>query len=311
MPILAPGDFEMQEKASKFPAKGDQVPYFGPNKMKISGEPWTLDAFLGAGAWGQTYLATYQTTGKRYVVKFLSNPHDPEVLFLEKVPYQVFQHHNIVKFVGIGKNINDKSQGGSSDFHPAVHMVFMEALPNGELFDVILAPGKGPLNEGTLRRFVHDIIKGMAELSTNGITHRDLKPDNLLIDENGNVVIIDLGHAKRVADLAYTPSPSATHTETEKGGMVGYAADEAPVATPTAADGPPPDFMKAQTSAIGTRGYYAPEHSGGYYDSELADVFTLGIVSFLCRLPTPPFFNGYRNVGVVVWGADGHARVFV
>lgn len=64
-------------------------------------------------------------------------------------------------------------------FAPAHHIIFMEHIPNGELFDVLASPepsvaGK-PLAEGTSRRILRDVISGMAECYRFGVTHRDLK----------------------------------------------------------------------------------------------------------------------------------------
>ena len=66
-------------------------------------------------------------------------------------------------------------------FSPAHHIIFMEHIPNGELFDVLASPepsvaGK-PLSEGTSRRILQDVISGMAECYRYGVTHRDLKPE--------------------------------------------------------------------------------------------------------------------------------------
>ncbi len=48
---------------------------------------WTLDDFLGAGAFGQSYLATHEPTGHRYVMKFLSRDNDRELKFLKQVTW--------------------------------------------------------------------------------------------------------------------------------------------------------------------------------------------------------------------------------
>ena len=64
---------------------------------------------------------------------------------------------------------------------PAHHIIFMEHIPNGELFDVLASPEESvagkPLSEGTSRRILHDVISGMAECYRYGVTHRDLKPE--------------------------------------------------------------------------------------------------------------------------------------
>ncbi|CAL1158747.1 unnamed protein product [Cladocopium goreaui] len=194
IPIVKAADLGViSRSAKKFEGKGGHDPWFGPTAFTVFGERWTLDDFLGAGAFGQSYLATHEPTGHRYVMKFLSRDNDRELKFLKEAPFQVFQHPNVITYVGIATHIGR----GCESWNPARHIVVMEAIPNGELFDLITAEGQA-MTDGTMRRLVHGIINGMAELCKYGITHRDLKPDNLLIDENGQVIIIDLGCANLV-----------------------------------------------------------------------------------------------------------------
>eukprot|EP00929_Paragymnodinium_shiwhaense_P114747 TRINITY_DN83242_c0_g1_i1.p1 TRINITY_DN83242_c0_g1~~TRINITY_DN83242_c0_g1_i1.p1 ORF type:complete len:665 (+),score=128.83 TRINITY_DN83242_c0_g1_i1:145-2139(+) len=137
------------------------------------------------------------------------------------------------------------------DWKPAKHIIFMELVPNGELLDLILN-FKNPLSEGTCRRFVRDLVGGLSELCRYGITHRDLKPENLLLDDNGRVVIIDFGHAKQVKLTSNR-------------------------------------FLRTQTRDRGTPVYRAPEAIFEEYDSELADVWTVGIILFFLMVHHFPF----------------------
>ena len=186
---------------------------------------------------------------------------------------------------------------------PAHHIIFMEHIPNGELFDVLASPepsvaGK-PLSEGTSRRILRDVISGMAECYRFGVTHRDLKPEpepdfsvlsfvpflrfqpqaswmqlapkeNLLINENGRIVIIDMGHAKRVREAATPVAP------------------------------PPTSLARATTTnPYGTPAFNAPEVSAGKaYDCEWSDVWSVGVIAFYLHGKLPAFSAGG---GVASW----------
>ncbi|CAJ1383920.1 unnamed protein product, partial [Effrenium voratum] len=278
IPMVKPADLGIVSRTTKkFQGKGGHDPWFGPTAFTVFGERWTLDDFLGAGAFGQSYLATHEPTGHRYVLKFLSRDNDRELQFLQQAPFQVFQHPNVISYVGIIAHIGQSC----SSWDPARNIVVMEAVPNGELFDLITAEGT-PMTDGTMRRLVHDIINGMAELCKHGITHRDLKPDNLLIDENGQVVIIDLGCANLIQWLQQEVDMSAS-----------------PDRTPQLKTQDSSKFMREQTSAIGTDLYHAPEHGQKTYDSERADVFTTGILIFLLKQPIPPFHPYFGGLKVL------------
>ena len=61
-------------------------------------------------------------------------------------------------------------------------------------------------NEDTIKFFITQVIMGIGRLHENGIMHRDLKLENLMLDINGYVKIIDFGLAKRLnpQDVANT-----------------------------------------------------------------------------------------------------------
>ena len=109
------------------------------------------------------------------------------------------------------------------------------------------------------------------------------RPDNLLIDENGHVVIIDLGCANLVHWLqAETQEPH----------------EEQSTASPTLKS-QSSKFMREQTAAVGTDLYHAPEYGQKTYDSEKADVFTVGILVFLLKQPIPPFHPYFGGLKVL------------
>ena len=109
-----------------------------------------------------------------------------------------------------------------------------------------------------------------------------LRPDNLLIDENGHVVIIDLGCANLIHWLQ---EETQEHNEERS---------TSPVLKTQSSK-----FMREQTAAVGTDLYHAPEYGQKMYDSEKADVFTVGILVFLLKQPIPPFHPYFGGLKVL------------
>ena len=67
----------------------------------------------------------------------------------------------------------------------------MEYVSGGDLFDVITSHNK--LSEEITRIYFGQIVLGLEYLHAAGITHRDMKPENILINELGKVKIADFG----------------------------------------------------------------------------------------------------------------------
>jgi serine/threonine protein kinase len=68
---------------------------------------------------------------------------------------------------------------------------------NGSLQNMIES-SQGKMPEQKVVTLAAQIVLGLEYLHSQGIAHRDLKPDNVLIDEKGIIKICDFGEAKRV-----------------------------------------------------------------------------------------------------------------
>lgn len=66
------------------------------------------------------------------------------------------------------------------------------ALPNGANFDM----GRLGLGEAMVKKFMAQLVEGVRYCHSHRILHRDLKPQNLLIDREGNLKLADFGLAR-------------------------------------------------------------------------------------------------------------------
>jgi 5'-AMP-activated protein kinase catalytic alpha subunit len=93
--------------------------------------------------------------------------------------------------------------------------IVMEYCSGGSLLRAITNSGGFPMPE--CLRLLYDILQGVNYLHDHGISHRDIKPDNILIDHTGRAKITDFGLSGYVArnDLFQTPSGSLEYCPPE------------------------------------------------------------------------------------------------
>ena len=73
-------------------------------------------------------------------------------------------------------------------------MVVLKHAPNGDLFNRILIK---PFTQPCARYVFKKILEGVIHLHSHDIIHLDLKPENLLFDEDFNIMIGDYGHSRQ------------------------------------------------------------------------------------------------------------------
>src|SRR5579859_4987886 len=77
--------------------------------------------------------------------------------------------------------------------HEDILYLVMELLSGGSLADLIR---RGPLSPERIERLLDQIADALDYAHTRGLIHRDLKPQNILLDERGNAHLTDFGIAK-------------------------------------------------------------------------------------------------------------------
>eukprot|EP01090_Pellita_catalonica_P017485 TRINITY_DN5289_c0_g1_i2.p1 TRINITY_DN5289_c0_g1~~TRINITY_DN5289_c0_g1_i2.p1 ORF type:complete len:539 (+),score=110.72 TRINITY_DN5289_c0_g1_i2:85-1617(+) len=133
---------------------------------------------LSKGLFGKVYLAKHILTGEKVVLKKIKMKKVNVKKFKEMDVMKYLRHPGIVRLLEVIK--------GEKEFTIAI-----QYIGGGELFDYIAKRGK--IDEDDARRFWRRIIGGVEYMHSKGISHRDLKLENIMLDENGEAVVIDMG----------------------------------------------------------------------------------------------------------------------
>ena len=83
----------------------------------------------------------------------------------------------------------------------------------------------GRMDETTIWQFIHDVASGLEYLHSMGIVHHDIKPDNILVDENGRFLITDFGISVKFRSTLRRNSARQVQSE-QTGGSIPYMAPE-------------------------------------------------------------------------------------
>ncbi len=209
---------------------------------------------LGEGGMGAVYLARQLSLDRNVALKILSPQLASDPQFVARFTREAFaaaqlSHHNVVQIHDIGQ---DKDCNYFS----------MEFVEGENLAGATKHSGK--IDPEKAVGYVLQAARGLKFAHDHGMIHRDIKPDNLLLNDQGIVKVADLGLVKRAGtnETALTASPSH--------------------------DG---DASQTQLNvSMGTPAYMPPEqaHDAAHVDQR-ADIYSLGCTLYAMLVGRPPF----------------------
>jgi uncharacterized membrane protein YgcG/tRNA A-37 threonylcarbamoyl transferase component Bud32 len=160
-------------------------------KVMIPAHELTIGSIVGSGSYGEVYRGIYKH--KVVAIKRIASSQDSHMAqsFLQEVRAMVLlDHPNILRLLAIAVK------------SPYTYIV-SEYCKFGSLEDYLKAQGSS-ISTADKLKFITDAARGMQYLHSKGVSHRDLKLNNLLVTENRAVKVGDLGTATTSVDLHRT-----------------------------------------------------------------------------------------------------------
>ncbi|EWC45134.1 hypothetical protein DRE_06273 [Drechslerella stenobrocha 248] len=153
---------------------------------------WFKGQLIGQGTYGKVYLGMNATTGEFLAVKQVEvTANDSRKALIAALNQEIetmkdLDHPNIVQYLGCERKEFSIS-------------IFLEYIPGGSVGSCLKKHGK--FEETVVRDLTRQMLEGLAYLHQEGILHRDLKGDNILLDLDGTCKISDFGISKKTVDI--------------------------------------------------------------------------------------------------------------
>ena len=214
------------------------------------GSQYRIERELGRGGMGVVFLATDTTLDRRVAIKVIHPelaPHESITrrFLAEARTIARLRHPNIVTVHAAG------SAGGLLYY-------VMDEVAGESLRQRLTHQGRLPADE--VARIVSDLAAALDAAGRAGVVHRDVKPENVLLDEvSGRALLADFGIARAVAAEAGSSSTG-------------------------------------QGVAVGTPSYMSPEQAAGEEIDTRSDIYALGVVAYEMLAGQPPFQGPHRVV---------------
>ncbi|XP_052312495.1 serine/threonine-protein kinase RUNKEL isoform X2 [Populus trichocarpa] len=193
---------------------------------------------IGRGKYSSVYKGRKKKTIEYFAVKSVDKSQKRKVLHEVRMLHSL-DHSNVLKFY--------------SWYETPSHLwLVLEYCVGGDLMTLLRQDSQLP--EDSIHDLARDLVRALQFLHSKGIIYCDLKPSNILLDENGHTKLCDFGLARKLSDITKTPSS-----------------------------------MLPQAKR-GTPCYMAPElfEDGGVH-SYASDFWALGCVLYECYAGRPPF----------------------
>jgi len=207
----------------------------------VLGDRYEILALLGQGGMGAVYKARDAELDRLVALKIIrpeltTNPEILKRFKQELILARQVTHRNVIRIFDLGQ----------ADGFKFITMEYLE----GQDLRVVLRE-KGKLTPEAAARVILQICRALEAAHGEGVIHRDLKPQNIMLDANGRAYVMDFG----IARSAYLPGMTQTG------------------------------------ALVGTPEYMSPEQAKGEKLGERSDLFSLGVILYELVIGQSPYYS--------------------
>jgi tetratricopeptide (TPR) repeat protein len=200
---------------------------------------YEIEKVLGTGGMGAVYRAQDRELDRQVALKVIRPELAQNAAIVDRFKQEIrlshkVTHRNVVRMYDLSEDLG-------------MRFVTMELVAGGDLRSLLEERGKLPTDEAV--EILEQICHALEAAHNEGILHRDLKPQNVMREESGRVVVMDFGLARTFAG----------------------------------------DGMTQSGALVGTMEYMSPEQALGKELDQRSDIFALGLIGYEMLTGLMPF----------------------
>ena len=255
--------------------KKKEIEFLRKSRQKLSIFQFEPINIIGKGAFGEVRVCKYKENGKIYAVKKMKK----EIMKKKNQSFHIRTERDILKSI-------------DSPWITRLHYSFqdekylylvMDFCQGGDLMSYLIK--EDTINEKKAKFYIAEIILCINEIHKMGCIHRDLKPDNILIDKNGHIKLSDFGLSVISNEKLFPLTNNNINNNIEN------------IPNRNLSNKDIQNFKKRRNnrilaySRVGTPDYIAPEVFGKKGYSQEIDWWSVGIIFYEMLIGYPPFFS--------------------